>query len=633
MASDTNRTNHASPRSRPAPRWHRTVLGCLTCRRRKVKCRGEKSEKRPCESCTRLSLRCVPSFHSNFKSWTECPLDGADTIAPSREFHDPFTTTVQAFPELENNSGEEIYGNDPTGGIDETGTNIRRDIDTATGWDPDQHRDASFLAPDTRSSIAVTRCISMGSSSTTNDVATYPENAIAPESVLNQYWHSGLSIPNEATIVNAASFDGMEFYHYDWTLHNLFRPQPVEGPVDAADKRHSRSYSRSPTAPWPPNEIAIPANFTGGYSLSFDDQGLNMYSLQNMVSPDVERLSIPRQMNFSAESVYAEQKLIQYYDLHLSKVSSIKSSAWNFYTYMLRSLQSTCDSPLRHGILAYTSSHLSWRDDIIVRPYYYITASSAVDAIITDLSVRPNILRASEKHLPTAEKISLLLSTTFFLTQCDVIFGDHEALSYRLDRIKGLFEDQWDRFRNNIAGIDSHILIWLAYYDCRSLLWLAKSTPGRNPRWLMNIFNHHKAPYLLRGRRDYRKDCFGQDYPENEIAEDVRLEPVNLITDDIISILCNIRSFEIWNAETIKAIPTRVIYELQAAKLGELRANIGRIQAVCGKRESPKIQLPDLCLGVQSYRTTISHQRGTLRLSWLPTSYCHRTASFCYHST
>ncbi|TVY47717.1 putative beta-glucosidase K [Lachnellula occidentalis] len=455
------------------------------CRRRKVKCRGGKS---PCESCTRLSLRCVPSFHSNFKSWTETPLDGVDIIGPSGEFHHRSTSTIQAFPGLQDNTAEEIDGNDHSRAVDETSINVRRHIDIATGWNPHQYRDTSFFAPNAASLTADSRreatryqkldqpvidCISVGSSSADNDGGAYPANATALDCVPNQYLHSELSIPNEASIANVSSFDEMDFHSYDWTFHTLFHPQSAEG-VDAADAQHLRSYSRSPSyaqmTPSPLNEASSPAKFAGGYSLAFNDPSVDLYSMLDITSPRVGRLTIPRQMNLSAENVYAEQKLVQYYDLHLSKVSSIKSSAWNFYTYMLRSLQSTCDSPLRHGILAYTSSHLSWRDDITIRPYYYITASSAVDAIITDLTVRPNVLRASERHPPTAEKLSLLLSTAFFLTQCDVIFGDHEALSHRMDGIKGLFENQWDRFRNNIAGLDSHILIWLAYYDCRSLL-------------------------------------------------------------------------------------------------------------------------------------------------------------------
>ncbi|TVY34455.1 putative beta-glucosidase K [Lachnellula subtilissima] len=636
MASATNRLNDTGLRRRQTPRWHRTVTGCLTCRRRKAKCRGEKS---PCESCIRLSLRCIPSFHSNFKNWTDCPLDGVDTIALSGEFDYRSTPTVHIFAELESNLTENIDGNYHAKGIVETDTTVKQHIDTAPGWVPDQYRDASFLAFNAASSTVdsrrefthyqkldqgVTECISIGSSSITNDVGTYPANATALECIPNQYLHSERSIPNEASIANVSSFDEMDFYSYDWTLHTLFHSQSGEG-VGAADARYLRNYSRSPSyvqvTSLPPEEAYIPADFACGNSLAFNDQGVDMYSMLDITSPRVERLSIPRQMDLSAESVYAEQKLVQYYDLHLSKVSSIKSSAWNFYTYMLRSLQSTCDSPLRHGILAYTSSHLSWRDDVTVRPYYYISASSAVDAIITDLSVKPNSLRASEKHAPTADKLSLLLSTAFFLTQCDVIFGDHEALSRRMDGIKGLFENQWDRFRNNIAGLDSHILIWLAYYDCRSLLWLAKSTrwnaPGRNPRGLMNIFNDHKAPSLLRGRRDYRKDCFGQDYPENEIAEDVKLEPVNLITDDIISILCNIRSFEIWNAETIQATSTGLIYELRAAKLGELRANIGRIQAECKviEQQFPIDEGPLDCRGFQLLTATALHLSATILLN------------------
>ncbi|ATY63965.1 Fungal transcriptional regulatory [Cordyceps militaris] len=52
--------------SRP-PRSSRSVAGCLTCRRRKVKCTSQVT---PCEPCRRLKLSCDPSFHQNFKTWS-----------------------------------------------------------------------------------------------------------------------------------------------------------------------------------------------------------------------------------------------------------------------------------------------------------------------------------------------------------------------------------------------------------------------------------------------------------------------------------------------------------------------------------------------------------------------------------
>ncbi|KAJ5398272.1 hypothetical protein N7509_006385 [Penicillium cosmopolitanum] len=50
-----------------APRASRSVSGCLTCRRRKVKCTSRSS---PCEPCTRLRLSCIASFQENIRVWS-----------------------------------------------------------------------------------------------------------------------------------------------------------------------------------------------------------------------------------------------------------------------------------------------------------------------------------------------------------------------------------------------------------------------------------------------------------------------------------------------------------------------------------------------------------------------------------
>ncbi len=53
----------------PMTRRARTFFGCLTCRKRKVKCDAQQPlSHSPCKNCSRLDISCIPSFHSNFKN-------------------------------------------------------------------------------------------------------------------------------------------------------------------------------------------------------------------------------------------------------------------------------------------------------------------------------------------------------------------------------------------------------------------------------------------------------------------------------------------------------------------------------------------------------------------------------------
>lgn len=46
-------------------RMERSFAGCLSCKRRKVKCDGLT----PCSACRRQNVCCVSSFGANFKNW------------------------------------------------------------------------------------------------------------------------------------------------------------------------------------------------------------------------------------------------------------------------------------------------------------------------------------------------------------------------------------------------------------------------------------------------------------------------------------------------------------------------------------------------------------------------------------
>lgn len=76
----------------------RSVLGCLTCRRRKVKCDGQTA---PCANCRRLRLDCTPSFHTNFKSWisSNATASGVSGAVNALASPPPEETSAQDHPE------------------------------------------------------------------------------------------------------------------------------------------------------------------------------------------------------------------------------------------------------------------------------------------------------------------------------------------------------------------------------------------------------------------------------------------------------------------------------------------------------------------------------------------------------
>lgn len=129
---------HSEGHQTSARRGSRSVAGCLTCRRRRVKCNSRST---PCDACRRLRLSCVSSFHQNFRSWSTSQQRQDDTS--EFEVSSPFTSCNRQTPgygvqsPLQANS----VGETPSGSMfDELFDNFRIDMG-ASGLD-------AYIAPD-----------------------------------------------------------------------------------------------------------------------------------------------------------------------------------------------------------------------------------------------------------------------------------------------------------------------------------------------------------------------------------------------------------------------------------------------------------------------------------------------------
>ena len=299
-----------------------------------------------------------------------------------------------------------------------------------------------------------------------------------------------------------------------------------------------------------------------------------------------------------------ELLLINHYKRHLSSFFSVKSSdstSWNFYTYALMSTEGLSDSPLRHSILAWTSAHLilqnrtSSGETLDALYHHYARARSAVNELLKEL--------AREAEYPmspqvTSKKLNTVLSTSLFLSFCDIVSDDTEALADGLAKVKTLLVSQWRRLRESLGPLESRVLVWLAYLDLRSNFWttihplLPSSTSGVARQGhvcergeLFNFIMNQKGFSSLRsmrGGRYYLTECFGSSYPEDELRDDLLQEPAKLLSDDVLSILSRILEFETWDDGIMTRFSDHesLIQELKEAKLQAIRADIARVRVV-----------------------------------------------------
>ncbi len=505
----------------------RSVAGCLTCRRRRVKCT---SQELPCDNCHRLKLSCIPSFHVNFKNWTP------DTTCSSQSYP-ASTRDPKARPSVESR---------------EKGEDMPQDI---LHWLSDgldnEHFDPSITYE----------------SANLGDVGRVAASQFPTSQEQVRWSVQSTSNSLERNFLRLGTSDIM-------ALSNSFRDESaykVVTPTTIIQPTQSESTSVTNTT--------SPDN-------GFEELGFFDF---DTVSLDSSMWTISPQVSQIYGNSHGTMPFLDNYESSMPALLTSKTSPWNPYNYMLNSARLNPDSPLRQGILCWTCSYIACQEQNAAYSgsIYYVAASTSVSALISELSTSQKSLAVMRKDLQASERLYMLLSTTFFLSHCDLMLCDYKSLHDRLESIKSLFENRWQELRPKLGSLERRLLIWLAYLDLRSSLfggWSAKPAAEGKQRNLLNVLvklDAFRSLRSLKPGRSYLSDCFGDNYPKKEVEEDLMQEPCHRKCDDILAILSNINDFEDWNDEFYEhGHGDIMVQELRDAKIQALQGNISRVRAV-----------------------------------------------------
>ena len=519
-------------------RGARSVLGCLTCRRRRVKCVVQKS---PCNNCQQLNLTCTPSFHYNFKNWTPIGATQRNTESPSSvsESEPAATASPQAL-----RSGEAEESSQENGQI------------------------VASLPQD------ILLWVSTGLNNGSFDM-TAPSVELDPESRFNsvqkqQYlplfdadlW--GSFSPHNFSYNESNDLSGMSTYGNRMSQIEVAATERDEADIEILTDLRS------------PIDFSVPEGLDAFTSATFPIDLNNIWH-------------IPPQVRQFYGNSHSNISLLNQHESNMPKLLTAKSSPWNPYSYMLNSTRKRPESPLRHGILSWTCCYLSCREQnsAYSGAEYYVSASNSVKSIISELRGNTSsdgfLRKASEK----SEKLYMMLSTSYFLSQCDVMLCDYKSLYDRLDSIRDLFEEHWRELNGSMSTLDRRLLTWLAYLDLRSSLFGNQKfrRPGRSTKQkdLISVLIDLDGLSSLRvvsGGQSYLSACYGDSYPATELQDDLRQEPCHMKCDDVLSIFSSLNNFETWNEEHPPDSGDAMLEELRSAKIQAIRANLSRIRAV-----------------------------------------------------
>ncbi|EPE10847.1 c6 zinc finger domain containing protein [Ophiostoma piceae UAMH 11346] len=615
----------------------RSVWGCLTCRRRKVKCLDREM---PCSACTRLKLTCVPSFNGNFKLW-------------KREHNHEDDARSSAKPEAgQRQKPLPLPQPMPSYSQPKAGTAMGG---TAAAQPPSQPHnpfgvfDARMPGPQTNAS----------------QVPLVPTTSFSPtQSIL---------MMNEWSIQQPSPFD------LDMPMSFLFGGAPITSIGDAytptdfygppsfvAQAQGASGGANGAVPPIEPQSSSPPQDFM----YSGIDAPPETLSVQQDEEDNADTVATGGELvvlasraqspALSASSIGdddSDRSLVVYYRRNLSSFFSVKSypsslsytlptsrlttisalsaayssnssppdssasshvPVWNFYSYAIRAAEEQPDSPLSHSILAWTSAHLILRNrytsDGHAQFRHYARARAAVDELRDELmSSRPSSHKGTKKQ--GTPPLRMFLATTLFLAYGDILSGDCAGLVESLSGVTQMLASDWPRFRAELGPIEARILVWLSYLDLRARMWAPpprtdkkhKSSTGSGNTSLFNFLQAHNGTLTTSGisalrahhrdgatspesdsdenqgavarRSYYLTECFGSALPARELEEDLLQEPAKMLSDEIMGVYATISTLEGWIAGIDWDEDQNLLMDLRNAKIQAIRANIARIHA------------------------------------------------------
>jgi len=293
--------------------------------------------------------------------------------------------------------------------------------------------------------------------------------------------------------------------------------------------------------------------------------------------------------NPMAPDIDVEAPLAHHYKSHMSKTLSVKDTRWNIFTYLLQLSQGCLRSPLRSSLIAWAGLHLSAKEQkssetAIIR---YAAASHEVKDLLEELITRnPTISNSFSSSALVPNPARILLTTFFFLCQCDIMDCDRLAFISRIEALKRLLSRHWDSFRETLAGVDYRLLLWLAYLDVRASAWGRVEENQQAGEWSnMNLLEFVATKETLQSlylkSRSYLNEAFGVGYPSSELRGDMLQDPINIKFVEAMSLLSRIISFEKRHEDRTYEQFSSTSQQWKSADLQEIRSDLASVRDVC----------------------------------------------------
>ncbi|KAL6828071.1 hypothetical protein V8C40DRAFT_243405 [Trichoderma camerunense] len=487
----------------------RSFHGCMTCRKRKVRCSGGN----PCQNCVRLKAACISSFDSNMRISLATSLDNPRQQGPK-------TLHLASHPKTKP---------DVDGDVSDHQQPCATELDMREHQSPDLAGMVFTDLEDKWQPESNTRSAKWNFEQTTS--STHDTTNLDKQRP-------------EGDIVGLTSFQISDVSDFNFSFESFF-DKDIEFPS------------------WPDSTFSM-----NGLEYQLDDIGEGSRRRQPMEEstpygkkrakvtdfpPQLEEMSLPHVNQDTAYLTHFERWIAS------CGYSLKEDGKGNYLRFVLDYIQSdhcSPDSPFRFAVLAWAAKHLaatsishdeSWKT-------YYAQAVRGLERLSCCVDSNDHFLEPGSAA-PTGQcvissKAEITISSVLFLCRCDVLNGDATSILSRLDNLKEHLACHLDN--TSLSALACKFLLWLCYIDVRLRIFsssLSSSNSGENTAMttlLHALIRHPSYKYILSHSHSYLSEIFGQTYPADELVQDEKKVPVSVRTHETFCLISNMLQYRSW---------------------------------------------------------------------------------------
>ncbi|KAH8887472.1 hypothetical protein GQ53DRAFT_827258 [Thozetella sp. PMI_491] len=527
----------------------RTFHGCLTCRKRKVRCQGGN----PCQNCVRMNITCHSSFENNLRVMVPTP-SGQKTVGFGTQADQPKPAAAVRQPT------RPLPTHSPTLQPPGPSTAV---VPPASPAHPAVHSEPFVL-----------------DFSQSGSTFPLPADGLAfpPASTLAEFESllSSESLTTDPFVSNRSwdfDFSLDPYVDYNFSPMNASETLPPTGQDGAFhDSRGARQVSLYNFCRSSDSDISATSDNEAPQT------GTKEWSPRRRKKPKKTSEDPAGKQAEPSRSDSEEAKLYlkHYRDCTQSALTSKSEAKWSYHRFVIDFVSACTEQcPLRLAVLAWASRH---HDPDSTAPSLSMEAwySRAQEALV-QLMALPDPTVELTKRKQVKSVADFIITTTLYLNRYDILGHDLESVDARLRQVTDWLSNHTTDLR--LSAFSCKVLMWLCYLQVRISIF-SVTTP--HPSTLLDeLLRRADYQIILERSHTYCSEVFGAVYPSDELAQDIEKIPVSVRLHETFCLLNAMLKYRSWRRVQGDGGTDRA-EELASARQSAIDADIRRIDIEFG---------------------------------------------------